>query len=342
MGLPFCFTINQIINPLSEILMKNEANLRDQSKPQATAASNRQSKSPFIELTRDYGFKIVMADPDHPELMLRFLNEIIPERTIVSITFLNTEVQPTDEGGKRPHYDILCIDEDENRFLVEMQKDPYHYFQDRLMVYTGDPLTHLLRSGELYDRTRTLYVVCILGGYLKIEGETREEREQLVRRAYVMMKSSQKILTDKLNFVFLQLPAAEEPAAESTFIERWAYYVREMGNVSQKPDGLDGYFSQLFDAANRRNIEERKLTIYDNMVRDEIQIQAEKQYALDELREELTAEKQEAVEEAKAQGKLEGKLEEKLDTARKFKAAGIAAEVISQCTGLTSEQIACL
>ena len=95
-----------------------------------------------------------------------------------------------------------------------------------------------------------------------------------------------------------------------------------------------------------RNIEERKLTIYDNMVRDEIQIQAEKQYALDELREELTAEKQEAVEEAKAQGKLEGrlegKLEEKLDTARKFKAAGIAAQVISQCTGLTLEQIASL
>ncbi len=58
-----------------------------------------------------------------------------------------------------------------------------------------------------------------------------------------------------------QATAAEEPAAESTFIERWAYYVREMGNVSHKPDGLDGYFSQLFDASNRRNIEERKLTI---------------------------------------------------------------------------------
>ncbi len=283
-----------------------------------------------------------MADDDHPGLMLRFLNEIIPERTIESIKFLNTEVLPPEEGGKRQRYDILCTDKDGNRFLVEMQKDPYQYFQDRLMVYTGDPLTHLLKSGEFYDRTRTLYVICILGGYLKIDGETREDREQLVRRAYVMMKSSQKILTDKLNFVFLQLPAAEEPAAESTFIERWAYYVREMGNVSQKPDGLDGYFSQLFDAANRRNIEERKLTIYDNMVRDEIQIQAEKQYALDELREELELQRQKDVEEAKEQGIERGKLEEKLDTARKFKAAGIAAEVISQCTGLTSEQIACL
>ena len=324
------------------MLMKKEADQRDHSTPQATAASNQQPKSPFIELIRDYGFKIVMADDDHPGLMLRFLNEIIPERTIESIKFLNTEVLPPEEGGKRQRYDILCTDKDGNRFLVEMQKDPYQYFQDRLMVYTGDPLTHLLKSGEFYDRTRTLYVVCILGGYLKIEGETKAEREQLVRRAYVTMKSSQKILTDKLNFIFLQLPAAEEPAAESTFIEKWAYYVREMGNVSQKPDGLDGYFSQLFDASNRRNIEERKLTIYDNMVRDEIQIQAEKQYALDELREELTAEKQEAVEEAKAQGKLEGRLEEKLDTARKMKAAGIAAQVISQCTGLTPEQIACL
>ena len=332
------------------MLMKKEADQRDLSTPQATAASNRQPKSPFIELIRDYGFKIVMADDDHPGLMLRFLNEIIPERTIVSIKFLNTEVLPPEEGGKRQRYDILCTDKDGNRFLVEMQKDPYQYFQDRLMVYTGDPLTHLLKSGEFYDRTRTLYVICILGGYLKIDGETREEREQLVRRAYVTMQSSQKILTDKLNFVFLQLPAAEEPAAESTFIERWAYYVREMGNVSQKPDGLDGYFSQLFDAANRRNIEERKLTIYDNMVRDEIQIQAEKQYALDELREELELQRQKDVEEAKEQGieqgiekGIEQGIEQgKLDTARKFKAAGIAAQVISQCTGLTPEQIASL
>ena len=330
--------------------MKNEANLRDHSTPQVTAASNQQPKSPFIELIRDYGFKIVMADDDHPGLMLRFLNEIIPERIIESIKFLNTEVLPPEEGGKRQRYDILCTDKDGNRFLVEMQKDPYQYFQDRLMVYTGDPLTHLLKSGEFYDRTRTLYVVCILGGYLKIEGETKAEREQLVRRAYVTMKSSQKILTDKLNFVFLQLPAAEEPAAESTFIEKWAYYVREMGNVSQKPDGLDGYFSQLFDAANRRNIEERKLTIYDNMVRDEIQIQAEKQYALDELREELELQRQKDVEEAKEQGieqgiekGIEQGIEQgKLDTARKFKAAGIAAQVISQCTGLTPEQIASL
>ncbi len=137
-----------------------------------------------------------------------------------------------------------------------------------------------------------------------------------------------------------QATAAEEPAAESTFIERWAYYVREMGNVSQKPDGLDGYFSQLFDASNRRNIEERKLTIYDNMVRDEIQIQAEKQYALDELREELELQRQKDVEEARGQGIERGIEQGKLDTARKMKAAGIAVEVISQCTGLTLEQIA--
>lgn len=38
------------------------------------------NNSRFIDLTRDYGFKIVMADDSHPELMLEFLNAVIPDR----------------------------------------------------------------------------------------------------------------------------------------------------------------------------------------------------------------------------------------------------------------------
>ncbi len=76
------------------------------------------------------------------------------------------------------------------------------------------------------------------------------------------------------------------------------------------------------------------------MVRDEIQIQAEKQYALDELREELELQRQKDVEEARGQGIERGIEQGKFDTARKMKAAGIAVEVISQYTGLTLEQIA--
>lgn len=284
-------------------------------------------KSRFIDLTRDYGFKIVMADESHPELMLGFLNAVIPEREIVSIRFLNTEMLPSDEDDHRTNYDVLCIDSEGNRFLTEMQKEPYDHFPDRLMVYAGGQTTHLLQRGKSYDRVQALYVISILGGRLHVKGETDSDRNSLVRRANVTMQSSQRILSDRLNFIFLQLPVAGEPADDSTFIDKWAWYVREMVNYKEKPTGLDPYFDLLFEASNRKNIEQGKLSIYDKMIRDEIQIAAERDYA---------------VREGRKEGFEQGRAEANLETARKLKQAGSDIELICQCTGLSHEEVEAL
>ncbi len=325
--------------------MEKTRNLREQEKQQATVTSDDSKtasivegrhKSQFIDLTRDIGFKIVMADPDKPQLMMQLLNELIPEREIVSITFLDKEAVSTDEDYHSNNYDIQCVDKCGNRFIVEMQKQTYHSFSDRLMVYSGDPLMHLLKKGEKYDNVRTLYMICILGGHLYVKGDDKAFRHRLLRRAHVSMDDSRNILSDKLNFIFLQLSEAEEPTDRSSFLERWAYYVRTMGEVESKPEGLAPYFNLLFDALDRSNIEEHKLSIYDDMVRDEIQIEAEKEYAIQEALEEKELEMTAAVDAARSQGLQQGMIE----TARNMKAVGITEDIIGQCTGLTMEQIA--
>ena len=161
--------------------------------------------SPFIDLTYDYGFKIVMADPDHTEFLLGLPNAIIPEREIVSLTILNPEVLPSEEYGRRMSYDIRCVDSYGNIFITEMQKEPYTAFRDRLMVYSGDPLMHLLRKRESYSEVRTLYIVNVLGSYLRVNGEPKDFHDRLLRRASVTMNESGFVLSDKPNWLFLQL-----------------------------------------------------------------------------------------------------------------------------------------
>ena len=141
------------------------------------------------------------------------------------------------------------------------------------------------------------------------------------------MDEGSKILSDKLNFLFLQLPVAKEPDAESDFITKWAWYVRNMAKFSKKPDGLDDYFSKLFDAADRNNVEQRKLSIYDRMERDAIQIEAEKRYAIREAREEALAE-----------GEARGKAE----ITKALLAKGFDIATIAECTGLSQEEIEAL
>ena len=289
------------------------------------------AKSRFIDLTRDYGFKIVMADEDHPELMLGFLNAVIPEREIVSIRFMNTEMLPPYEENHRMNYDILCMDSDGNRFLIEMQKRSYDCFADRLITYAGVQASHLLKRSEPYTSVRTLYVISVLDGYLKVADEDAPRRDTVLRQARVRMDDSGSAMSDRENFIFVQLPAAGEPAEDSTFIEKWAWYVRGMVKYEKKPSGLDPYFNLLFEASDRKNIEEGKLSIYDRMTRDEIQIAAERDYAVREGREE-----------GHAAGLKEGRVKANNETARKMKAAGIAEEIISQCTGLSVEEVEAL
>lgn len=71
------------------------------------------------------------------------------------------------------------------------------------------------------------------------------------------------------------------------------------------------------------------------MVRDEIQIRAERDYAVRRGR-------MEARIEALAEGRAEGKAEGKAEMAKRLKATGIDIKTISQCSGLSVEQIEAL
>lgn len=56
-------------------------------------------------------------------------------------------------------------------------------FSDRLMIYAGGQTSHLLKKKEPYTKVRTLYMISVLGGYLKVNGEDAPRRDALLRRA---------------------------------------------------------------------------------------------------------------------------------------------------------------
>lgn len=171
---------------------------------------------------------------------------------------------------------------------------------------------------------RTLYVISILDGYIKVKGEDRPVRDRLLREAHVTVDGGKNILSDKLYFLFLQLPAVKSVTESSSFLERWAWHVRHIHEFAEKPEGLNDYFSLLFDAADRNNISSHKLSIYDRMQRDEIQIEAEKRYAIEEARAEER-------EKALAEGKAE--------VARAMLAKKTPVDFIVSVTGLTEAQV---
>ena len=302
------------------------------------------TETKFIDLTFDYGFKITFGNPDFPELMLGFLQELLPERKIVSIQFLNTEELGSNEKDKRVHFDIKCEEPDGGYFIVEMQKYSYSHFTDRLVVYAGGTIKHLLKRNEDYGKVRPLYVISVLDHLLYIPGESDEDRNRLIRTAQLKISGSEKVLSDKLNYVFLQLPVVKSLGDCRTFLEKWAWCVRNMVMSEGKPLELEGsYFDSLYEHSDRKNIEKDKLSNYDTMIRDEIQIRAEKEFAVEHARAEALAQgKAEGRAEGREEGKVEGEKSKQREIAAKLKATGAENKFISEITGLSLDEIAAL
>ncbi|MCQ2119371.1 MAG: Rpn family recombination-promoting nuclease/putative transposase [Bacteroidales bacterium] len=282
---------------------------------------NREIESAYIDPTFDVGFKILMKN----EIVLKgFLQAMIPDRHISKLTYLDTEVVGPTTRDKRSIFDVRCEDEDGSTFVVEMQNREYLYFPDRLMTYSGDPLRRMLKNGERYDEIQPLYIVSVLNYIMDLGGEPDCVRNQLVRRACVRMDDSGTVLSNKLNYLFLQLPVVKELKDGLSFLEKFSYALRNTKNLDERPKELDGgYFDEFFKTVSRMYITQEELDTYDYMIRDEVQIAAEKEF--------LAKKKF-------AEGKAEGKAE----VASRMKEMGLSLDQISRMTDLSEEAISAM
>ena len=129
------------------------------------------------------------------------------------------------------------------------------------------------------------------------------------------------------------------------FLEKLAYSIRHMSGFEELPKELsrDRYFAELAEVSDRAFIREEQLKLYDYMIRDEVQIQAERDYAVEMASKAAFAQgAAEGKAEGIAVGKAEGIAEGKAEVARAMKAADVPVEEIVKFTGLSEEAVASL
>ena len=103
------------------------------------------------------------------------------------------------------------------------------------------------------------------------------------------------------------------------------YVIQNAGKMSARPDEFSSEnFDKLFGVINFASMSEEDQEMYESELRWILNRNSELDTALDKGRKE---------------GLAKGIEQGKFDAACKMKAANIAYEVISQCTGLTLEQI---
>ena len=330
------------------------------------------SESKYIDLMVDWSFKKIFGTEVNKDILIEFLKVIFPQYAISDITYVPTEQLGIMEDDRKAIFDVLCRTVDGKTFLVEMQRGYQKHFFERALFYTSFPIMKQGKKALAEEARGNRPWDFSLDGvfFLGILNFKYEDDEMTEHRYRLMEATSKKLMTDKLEFVFVEVEKFDKGEDElETDLDKWLYLLKNMSNLLERPERLrDRIFTKLFDVAELAQLDDKDRIKYIKSMNTERDTYNQIEYARETGREEGREEghkvgKEEGLKEGREEGHKEGKEEglkeghkegkeegikegreegakqKSFDIAKRMLEKGIETETISELTGLTEKEI---
>ena len=306
------------------------------------------SESKYIDLMVDWSFKKIFGTEVNKDILIEFLKVIFPQYAISDITYVPTEQLGIMEDDRKAIFDVLCRTVDGKTFLVEMQRGYQKHFFERALFYTSFPIMKQGKKALVEEAKGNRPWDFSLDGvfFLGILNFKYEDDEMTEHRYRLMEATSKKLMTDKLEFVFVEVEKFDKGEDElETDLDKWLYLLKNMSNLLERPERLrDRIFTKLFDVAELAQLDDKDRTNYIKSMNTERDTYNQIEYARETGREEgHKVGKEEGLKEGKEEGIKEGREEgakqKSFDIAKRMLEKGIETETISELTGLTEKEI---
>ena len=330
------------------------------------------SEGKYIDLMVDWSFKKIFGTEVNKDILIEFLKVIFPQYAISDITYVPTEQLGIMEDDRKAIFDVLCRTEDGKTFLVEMQRGYQKHFFERALFYTSFPIMKQGKKALAEEAKGNRPWDFSLDGvfFLGILNFKYEDDEMTEHRYRLLEATSKKLMTDKLEFVFVEVEKFDKGEDElETDLDKWLYLLKNMSNLLERPERLrDRIFTKLFDVAELAQLDDEDRINYIKAMNTERDTYNQIEYARESGREEGRVEgreeghkvgKEEGLKEGREEGHKEGKEEgrkegkeegikegreegakqKSFDIAKRMLEKGIETETISELTGLTEKEI---
>jgi predicted transposase/invertase (TIGR01784 family) len=121
-------------------------------------------KERFIPIISDYGFKVTFGNESDTRFLKKALQALVSSPIpIREITFVTNEVKGITIDSRGSIYDLSCVDEKNNHFIVEMQLSEYPEFIQRMKFYSLHCFNTLVKKGKYtFDNLPKIYCIGIL------------------------------------------------------------------------------------------------------------------------------------------------------------------------------------
>ncbi len=204
-------------------------------------------KDKYINPLTDFGFKKLFGTEPNKVLLIDFLNQILPEKhRIKDLSYSRNEQLGLNEMDRKAIFDLYCVGESGERFIVEVQKAKQNFFKDRSIYYASFPIQEQAQKGDWDYRLEPVYTV----GILDFIFDDHKSEEALLHT--VELKNQRcEVFYDKLKFIYIELPKFRKQEEElETQFDKWLYVFRHLSNLQDRPKKLqEKIFQKLFEAA---------------------------------------------------------------------------------------------
>ena len=294
----------------------------------------KESKSGVLNPFVDWGFKHLFGTEKSKKNLIGFLNFLLglEEHPIIDLRYLNNESIPLDKDGRECIFDILCEDDKGEKYLIEVQNAGIGYMHNRMVYYACRLIDRMGEKGrEWHYDFKKVYSICIMN-------YTYEQNPVLRRDFKLCEPGTTNLLSDKLNFIMLQLPCLEKGDIEEcdSFYEKLLYLLIQMKEGMKTIEelkqevyehGLTDHIREVFlgvlEDADVASLSPKDRAIYDERLKRYRDNRACLDYAIEK-------------------GIKKGEDKRSVEIARNMKTKGYSFEDISECTDLSIEEISSL
>lgn len=267
----------------------------------------------YADVLMDRWFKRTFGWAPAKRLMTLFLQELIPERKIVDLSYGPQENVNPIHAGKDVRLDVECIDRDGTKFLVEMQLAEQDGFYERAVFNSAMGVVGQIPRGKRGFDYPPVYFIGVM------DFSRHRGSEQVLYRYGLLELSSHETMTENLQYLFLELPNCTRALTpEATVLDNFCYVLHNLSKMQKRPAGLQGeIFDLLFKSAEIANFANDERTKYYEDMTTKEDIQRMIYFAEDQ-----------GLARGRKEGREEGKAEMALMIAR-LRELGVKEEIIA-------------
>ena len=280
----------------------------------------------YVNPLTDFGFKKLFGEEPNKDILISFLNEILPERhRIEDLSYAKNERLGISELDRKAIFDLYCTATTGERFIVELQKAKQNYFKDRSVFYSSFPIQEQAKKGNWDFRLDAIYTV----GILDFVFDDHKDKEQLYH--VVELKNQRnEVFYDKLKYIYLELPKFKKTEEElTTDFDRWLYVFRHLAELDRRPVALQNrIFEKVFEVARISAFTPGEREAYEESLK----------YYRD-IKNVVDTSREEGYEKGREEGREIGREETTREFVKGMLAAGLPMDLIQEITGFDRDEI---